>query len=291
MKKKINSNTIFSIIVYLIVGLFAILTLYPLIFVLSASFSNPAELLAGKIFLLPKGFNFDAYRFILKSKNIMTGYSNTIIYSVAGTAYSLFLTTCAAYALSKPQLRGRNFLTVMITLTMFFGGGMIPTFLNLNDLGMLNTRWVMIIPSAMSATNFIIMRNYFIHSIPAELLDAAYIDGATELNTLLRIVLPISRSIIGVMTVFYMSGNWNTYFTALIYLSEDRLMPLQIFLRRILIIGSMDGMTTGSSMTDALMYESLKYAVIVVSTIPILILYMFVQKSFKKGIMMGSIKG
>lgn len=168
---------------------------------------------------------------------------------------------------------------------------MIPVYLNLNSLGLLNTPWVMFIPSAISATNFIIMRNYFTHSISAELLEAAHMEGATQLQTLRKIVLPLSTPILGVITIYYMAGHWNAYFSALIYLSDDELMPLQIFLRRILILGGMEGMSTGSSMTDSLIYESLKYAIIVVSTVPMVVAYLLVQKSFKKGIMMGSLKG
>lgn len=290
-RKKFNSNTVYTVIVYTTAILAALIWLYPLIFVLSASVSDPEELLAGNVFLLPKGFNLNAYRYIFQNSNIMTGYRNTIFYSVAGTLYNMILTVCAAYPLSRPDLRGRSFLTVMITFTMFFGGGMIPVYLNLNSLGLLNTPWVMFIPSAISVTNFIIMRNYFIHSVPGELLESAHMEGASQLQILRKIVLPLSKPILGVLTIYYMSGHWNAYFSALIYLSDDELMPLQIFLRRILILGGMEGMSTGSTMTDSLIYESLKYGIIVVSTVPMLIGYLLVQKSFKKGIMMGSLKG
>ena len=173
----------------------------------------------------------------------------------------------------------------------FYGGGMIPTYLNLNSLGLLNTPWVMFVPAAISVTNFIIMRNYFTHSVPGELIEAAYMEGATELQTLTKIVLPLSKPILSVLSIYYMSGHWNAYFSAIIYLSDEKLMPLQVFLRRILIMGGMEGMSTGSTMTDSLIYESLKYGVIVVSTLPMLVGYLLVQKSFKKGIMMGSLKG
>jgi len=292
MRERFNSDTVFSIVVYFLAFSSAALVLYPLVFVVSASFSDPSLILNGEIILFPKGVNLNSYRAILSNDNVLTGYTNTIFYSVASTFYSMFLTTCAAYALSKPNLRGNNFLTVMITLTMFFGGGMIPTFLNLNNLGMLNTRAVMIIPAAMSATNFIIMRNFFIHSVPKELLESAHIDGASELRTLGQVVLPLSRSILGVLTVFYMSSNWNAFFNALIYLSDDRLMPLQVFLRRILMFASvMDGMGTGDALGDVLLFEGLRYALICVSTLPMLLIYLLIQKSFKKGFLMGSIKG
>lgn len=289
--KSFNSNTVYTIVVYTIAILAALLWLYPLIYVLSASVSDPEALINGEVLLFPKGFNFDAYKYIFQNKQILVGYGNTIFYSVVGTLYNMVLTVFAAYPLSRPNLKGRNLLTFMITFTMFFGGGMIPTYLNLNSLHLLNTRWVMFIPGAISATNFIIMRNYFTHSVPGELIESAHIEGASQLQILSRIVLPLSKPILGVLTIYYMAGHWNAYFSAIIYLSDENLMPLQVFLRRVLIIGGMEGMSSGSTMTDNVIYESLKYAIIVVSTLPMLIGYLVVQKSFKKGIMMGSLKG
>lgn len=290
-QRRINSNSVFTAVIYTVAIVMGLLWLYPLIFVVSASFSDPQALLDGKVVLFPVGFNLDAYKYIFANPDIMTGYRNTVFYSVVGTLYNMVLTVFAAYPLSKKDLRGRNFLTVMMTFTMFFGGGMIPTFLNLRDLGMLNTPWVMFIPSAISVTNFIIMRNYFTNSVPGELIEAAHMEGASELQILRKIVLPLSKPILGVLTIYYMSGHWNAYFSAVIYLSDDNLKPLQVFLRRVLIQGGMDGMSSGSTMTDSLIYETLKYGIIVVSTLPMLIGYLLVQKSFKKGIMMGSLKG
>ena len=290
-RKQFNSNTVYMAFIYIIAIGAALVWLYPLIYVISASFSSPDALIAGDVVLLPKDFNINAYRFVFKSKNILIGYRNTIFYTVVGTFYNMILTVCAAYPLSKKDLKGQSFFTVMITFTMFFGGGMIPTYLNLRNLGLLDTPWVMIIPGAISATNFIIMRNYFVHSISGELLEAAHIEGATQLQILTKIVLPLAKPILGVLTIYYMAGHWNAYFSALIYLKDEELMPLQIFLKRILMTGAMDGMSSGSAMQDNLIYESLKYAIIVVSTFPMLISYLLVQKSFKKGIMMGSLKG
>ena len=289
--KNFNSNTVYTIMVYTLAIVAALLWLYPLVYVVSASFSDPNALLNGEVVLLPKGFNFNAYKYIFQNDQILVGYGNTIFYSVVGTLYNMVLTICAAYPLSRSDLKGRNLLTVMITFTMCFGGGMIPTYLNLNSLHMLNTRWVMFVPAAISATNFIIMRNYFTHSVPGELIESAHIEGASQLQILSKIVLPLSKPILGVLTIYYMAGHWNAYFSAIIYLSDENLMPLQVFLRRVLIIGGMEGMSSGSTMTDNVIYESLKYAIIVVSTLPMLIGYLLVQKSFKKGIMMGSLKG
>ena len=289
--KNFNSNTVYTIVVYTLAIVAALVWLYPLVYVVSASFSDPNALLNGEVVLLPKGFNLNAYKYIFQNKQILVGYGNTIFYSVVGTLYNMVLTVFAAYPLSHPNLKGRNLLTFMITFTMFFGGGMIPTYLNLNSLHMLNTRWVMFVPAAISATNFIIMRNYFTHSVPGELIESAHIEGASQLQILSKIVLPLSKPILGVLTIYYMAGHWNAYFSAIIYLSDENLMPLQVFLRRVLIIGGMEGMSSGSTMTDNVIYESLKYAIIVVSTLPMLIGYLLVQKSFKKGIMMGSLKG
>lgn len=295
MKRKkqfhFNSNTVFTVGIYLVAIIAALLWLYPLVFVISASVSDPQALLNGDVLLFPVGFNLNAYEYIFKNNQLLVGYGNTIFYSVVGTAYNMILTIFAAYPLSRPNLKGRGFLTFMITFTMFFGGGMIPTYLNLNSLHMLNTRWVMFVPGAISATNFIIMRNYFTYSVPSELIEAAHMEGASQLQILRKIVLPLSTPILGVLTIYYMAGHWNAYFSAIIYLSDENLMPLQVFLRRILIIGGMEGMSSGSTMTDNVIYESLKYAIIVVSTLPMILGYLLVQKSFKKGIMMGSLKG
>lgn len=289
--KKSYGDTIYNVVVYTITIALALLWVYPLLFVVSASFSSPEALLNGDVLLWPENFSLEAYKYIFKNAGILTGYKNTIFYSVVGTVYNMLLTICAAYPLSRPDLKGRNGLTLMMTFTMFFGGGMIPTYLNLNSLHMLNTRWVMFVPAAISATNFIIMRNYFTHSVPGELIESAHIEGASQLQILSKIVLPLSKPILGVLTIYYMAGHWNAYFSAIIYLSDENLMPLQVFLRRVLIIGGMEGMSSGSTMTDNVIYESLKYAIIVVSTLPMLIGYLLVQKSFKKGIMMGSLKG
>ena len=289
--RKSYGDTVYTVVVYTIAIVLALLWLYPLIFVISASFSSPESLLSGEVVLFPENFSLEAYKYIFKDDGILTGYKNTIFYSVVGTVYNMLLTICAAYPLSRQDLKGRNFLTVMITFTMFFGGGMIPTYLNLNSLGLLNKPAVMIIPAAISVTNFIIMRNYFTHSVPGEVIESAYVEGASQFQILGKIVLPLSKPILSVLSIYYLSGHWNAYFSALIYLKDEELMPLQIFLRRILIMGGMEGMSSGSTMTDSLIYESLKYGVIVVSTLPMIIGYLLVQKSFKKGIMMGSLKG
>ena len=277
-------NSVFLIVMFVI-------ALYPIVFVLSASISDPQMVNTGKMLLWPVDITWSGYEKLLIYKDLWVGYGNTVFYTVCGTVLNLLATLPCAYALSRRDFRPRNMVMIFFMFTMFFGGGMIPTYLNLRDLKLLDTPWVMFVPSAISVTNFIIMRNYFTHSVPNELIEAAYMEGATELQILRKIVLPLSKPILGVLTIYYMSGHWNAYFSAIIYLSDEKLMPLQVFLRRILIMGGMEGMSTGSTMTDSLIYESLKYGIIVVSTLPMLIGYLLVQKSFKKGIMMGSLKG
>ncbi|OON99027.1 MAG: sugar ABC transporter permease [Epulopiscium sp. Nele67-Bin004] len=297
--KKYNTqgfdDKLFSFFIHFFAILTIMFTSYPLIYALSASLSDPQALVSGEMWLYPIGFNFDAYEAVFKSSEIFTGYKNSIIYAVVGTSINVFMTTLAAYPLSRPDLYGKNAFTFLITFTMFFSGGMIPTYLTIDSLGLINTMGAMVLPGAISVTNMLIMRNYFTTSISEELIEAAYVDGCTNIQTLVQIVLPLSKSIIAVMVIFYFVGHWNSYFSALIYLRDDNKYPLQIFLRRILIQnesgdlygggGSMDGATF------SLLYETLKYAVIIVSSIPVLILYPFIQKYFQKGIMIGSVKG
>jgi len=268
---------------------------YPLIYVFSASLSDPISILNGDVWLLPKGLHFNAYKEVFKTPGVLIGYRNTILYAIVGTFINMVMTIIAAYPLSRRDLMGGNFITFFITFTMFFSGGMIPTYLTIKSLNMLNTFWVMVIPGAINVTNFIIMRNFFQYSVPNELIEAAYVDGCFNIGILWKIVLPISKSILAAITIFYLSGHWNTYFDALIYLSDKNKYPLQVFLRQILIKNQPgDMMRQVDSTTTAdlqLLFEVLKYAIIVVSSLPMLILYPMLQKHFVKGIMMGSIKG
>lgn len=293
--KHSKSDLIFGAVV-VILGVFIIIVIgYPLVYVLSASLSDPTAISDGSMWLLPKGFNLNAYKEVFKSRDVFTGYKNTVIYAVTGTFINLAMTTMAAYPLSRSDLAGKNVLTFLITFTMFFSGGMIPSYINIQNLHMLNTMWSMVLPGAIGVTNMIIMRNYFQHSIPGELVEAAYADGCTNLGVLFRIVLPLSKSILAVMFIFYFVGHWNAYFNALLYLNDKEKYPLQVFLRSILIQNNPGDMLGGAGSQDSsqlqLIYETLKYAIIVVSSIPVLILYPFVQRYFSKGIMMGALKG
>lgn len=224
----------------------------------------------------------------------MLGYKNTILYTFAGTALNIFMSICAAYPLSRKNLKGKGLGLGMMVFTMFFQGGMIPTYINLNQLHMIDTYWVMILPSAISVYNVMIMRTYFSTSIPYELEEAAMIDGASQLRTLWSVVLPLSKPILAVMVLFYAVSHWNEYFNALLYLSDSKRFPLQLVLRSILIQSqaseeSFEGI--GSTYNRMLLGETMKYALIIVSSLPVLCLYPFLQKYFVKGVMIGSVKG
>lgn len=292
MKQK--NDAIFQSIVYILTGLICIITIYPLIYVISASFSDPARILGGDVVLWPVDFTLNAYKRVFSSSDILTGYRNTVIYTFFGTIVNMFFTIICAYPLSLPDLKGKNGITIFITFTMFFGAGMIPDYLNIKSLGLLNNPLVLIIPGAISVTNMLIMRNYFINSVPAALREAADIDGASPLATMTRIVLPLSKSILIVIILYYMVGHWNSYFSAMMYLRDRKMQPLQVFLREILVLTQMGDLEEQSGIDDLsvyLLYASLKYAIIVVSAVPLLILYPMVQKFFERGIMMGSLKG
>ena len=290
-----TEDRVFGIVTYFLATLFMLVCAYPLIYVLSASISNPALIVSGKIVLLPKEIQFRAYEAVFKSEDVLLGYKNAVFYAFAGTAINIALTTAGAYVLSRPDLWGRTAVTFLISFTMFFSGGMIPTYITIKNLGMINTVWAMLLPGAISATNLLIMRNFFTHSVPQEIIEAAYVDGCSNIGTLCRIVLPVSGSIIAVMIIFYFVGHWNAYFSAMIYLNDKKLYPLQVFLREILIQNQLGDMSGGADTVNqaemTLLYEALKFAVITVATLPIMLVYPFLQRYFVKGVMIGSIKG
>jgi putative aldouronate transport system permease protein len=268
--------------------------LYPLIFVLSASISNPAAVLSGNMWLWPQEITFYGYERVFQNPNILTGYSNTLLYTTVGTAINVVMTVMAAYPLSLPSFKGRNVIMAAIVFTMFFSGGLIPTYMVVRDLGLTNTMWALILPNAVSVYNILVMRTFFQSSIPGEILEAASIDGSSDLRTLSRIVLPLSVPILAVMVLFYAVGHWNSYFSALIYLTDRELYPLQLFMREILVQGQMEEMINAADSSHAqtlLDEEAVKYAIIVVANLPIFLLYPFLQKYFVKGVMIGAIKG
>ena len=289
-----RSDKIFQVINYAFLGFILLIVLYPLVFVLSAFLSSPELLLKGEVWLLPKGLSFDSYARVFSNKDILTGYLNTIKYTIIGTAINVLMTIAAAYPLSRRDFVGRGVLTVFMVFTMFFSGGLIPTFILVRDLGMYNSMWALILPSAVSVWNVSIMRTFFQTSVPFEIQEAAMIDGCSNIGILVRIVLPLSLPIILVMIMFYSVSHWNSFFSALIYLTDRAKYPLQVILREILIqdhMGEMIDTFDEGIIRQMLLAEGLKYAVVVVANLPVLMIYPFIQKYFIKGMTLGGLKG
>lgn len=283
----------FDIINHLILILVTIAVFYPLYFIVIASFSDPAAVASGNVHILPKGFNLDGYAKVFENEKIWTGYGNSILYTVVGTAINLALTIMAAYGLSKKSLPGQGILMGLITFTMFFSGGLIPSYLLVDKMGLNNTMWALILPSAVSVYNLIIARSYMSQNISGELEEAAKLDGCSDFNLFFRIALPLSKPIIGVVVLMYAVGHWNEYFSALIYLRDQSLYPLQVILRDLLIQTEQAANMGGDASVMELqkIADMLKYGVIVVSSLPVLCIYPFIQKYFAQGMMIGSVKG
>ncbi len=285
-------DRVFSRFNFVFSFLFLIIVLYPLIYIVSCSFSDPTLVGNGEVWLWPKGFNVEGYRRVFQDKNIMTGYANTIFYTIVGTALNLAVTLPCGYALSKPALPGYKLIMLYMMIPMYFGGGLVPTYLLVKDLHLLDTRLILVILGVMSVYNMIICRTFF-KGIPGELEEAAVIDGCSQGRVFLQIVLPLSQALIGVMVLYYAIGHWNSYFDAMIYVRDNAKKPLQLFLRQLLIVESASqDMMEGDSLYEAeKLKHLLKYSVIIVSSLPMMILYPFLQKYFNKGVLLGSIKG
>ena len=284
----------FEWLVHAVLFMVLLLMVLPLWFVVVASFSAPIAVMQGRVTLLPVGFHVDAYRRVFAHEDIMRGYGNTLVYTLLGTALNMILTVCAAYPLSRRDFVGRNALTLFFSFTMFFSGGLIPGYLNVKGFGMINTLWAMILPGAMSVYNMVIMRSYFQRSIPLELYEAASLDGCGNFRMLASVVLPLSGPILAVLVLYYAVGHWNQWFNALLYLTDVKRYPLQLVLRAIIAQNDVQRMMDMSAETLAdqvLVGESIKYAVILVASVPMLLLYPFVQRFFVKGVMVGAIKG
>lgn len=298
MKKK-SSDRIFNIIIYLIVIIVLIAVLYPLVYIISASISSPTAVNSGKMWLFPKDITFEGYQIIFKNKDIWNGYLNTIIYTLVGTMVNLIFTIPAGYALSRRELPGRNVIMKFILVTMFISGGLIPSYLLITGLGLKNSMWALILPGAVSVYNLIVVRTYFQSNVPEELIESAIIDGASFFRIFFEIVLPLSKPILAVMALFYGIGHWNQYFGALLYIDDRKKYPLQMILREILVIQDMSSnpnMSISGEMAQFLysqqqLAQVIKYGVMIVSTLPIILIYPFLQKYFVKGVMIGSIKG
>jgi len=269
------------------------IVIYPLIYVLSASFSSGDAVMAGKVYFLPVELSFEGYKMVFQDQNIITGFKNSTIYTFLGTAINMVMTILIAFPLSRRKLPGRKLIMFVVTFTMFFSGGLIPTFLVVERLKMVDTIWAMVIPTAISTFNLILMKTYFENSIPEEMGESAAIDGCNNFHFLIFIVLPLSAPIIAVLVLYYSIGHWNQYFNALIYLRSNGKISLQLALRNILLANQMTsgGSDSGGFGEMAKIGLTVKYAVIVVSSIPVAILYPFIQKYFVKGVMIGAIKG
>lgn len=296
--KDTRADKIFLVFVYFFLAIALLIVLYPLIYIVSASISNPHLVNSGEMWLLPKGVTFEGYRTLLGNSSIWRGYLNTIYYTVLGTSINLLVTLPCAYALSRDDFYGRRAFTNFMLVTMFLSGGLIPSYLLIRSLGMLNTVWALVIPGAVSVYNVVVTRTFFQTTIPREMEEAAIVDGCSDFRLFMQIVLPLSTPIIAVMALFYGVGHWNSFFSALIYLSDKSMYPLQMILREILILQDMSSNTVSNVTSEmaSMLYskqqlaEVIKYGVMIVSSLPVIIVYPFLQKYFVKGMMVGSIK-
>ncbi len=289
-----SRDKIFYTIITIILTLFFIIVLYPCIYVISASFSSGDAVQAGKVVLWPVDVSIEGYKTVFNTKDVWVGFRNSLFYTVVGTSINIVMTVMAAYSLARPDVPGRNGIMLLFTFTMFFNGGMIPTYMVIRALGMLDTIWCLIIPGAVGAYNLIVARTFIQNSIPLELLEAAKIDGCSDIKYLLKVVIPLSKAVIAVLVLFYGVGHWNAYFNAMIYLHTKDLFPLTLFLRQILLMEQIDPSTITDPELQAQMAKAagvIKYALIVVSMVPVMLIYPFIQKYFVKGVMIGSIKG
>ena len=295
--KKLHSSRVgdktFDIGIYIISGLIALLCLYPLYLVLINSFSDPFAVARGEVFLTPKGFSFDAYIQAFKNGDIMRGYANSLFYLIFGVIINMVLTIPAAYALSKPHMKGRNLLMMMIVFTMYFSGGLIPHYLMVRDMGLINTRAIVLLEGAVVTTNLIIARTFFASSVPRELEEAAEIDGCSGTQVFFKIVLPLSKAMLGVILLYYAVGRWNNYTSSLYYQPRaEELHSLQMVIKK-MVLQMQAAANAESELAEyyANLFNQIKYSVIVIASLPLLILYPFLQKYFEKGVMIGSVKG
>lgn len=297
--RKSMGNRMFDVFNYTLLTVLTLACLYPILHIVFASFSDPTRLVAHKGLLLkPLGFTLDGYKLIFKDNSLLVGYKNTIIYVGLGTLINMVMTIMGAFVLSRRDLYFKNAIMIVITITMFFGGGLIPWFLLMKDIGLFNNLWAMVLPTALSTWNIIILRTGF-QSIPAELEESATIDGASQARILFYVILPLSKATLAVIFLYYLVGNWNSWFNAMVLLQDRDKFPLQLLMKEILVandssattMGSAGGVVIDSAGSSTAYRELVKYCTIVVSTIPILMVYPFLQKYFVKGVYVGSIKG
>ncbi|MDQ0059151.1 carbohydrate ABC transporter permease [Paenibacillus harenae] len=286
-------DKLFLFIIYIILVLVLVAVLYPLIYIVSSSLSSPAAVTSGKVWLWPVDFSLEGFKVLFQNKQVVSGYGNSIFYTGAGTLISVVLTIMIAYPLSRKTFFGRNALMMLITFTLLFSGGLIPTYMVVKEVGLIDSRWALLIPNAIWVWQVIIARSFFQSSIPDELFEASEMDGCSDLRFLRSIVVPLSMPIIAVLVLMYAVGQWNAYFDALIYLKTADKFPLQLILRSIIIQNN-----SAAGLNDAMkqverqqLAELLKYSLIVVATLPVLVIYPFVQRYFVQGMMVGSVKG
>ena len=289
-----KDDKIYYTIIHIILGILLLTIIYPLIYIVSSSFSSPTAVSAGRVILWPVDLSLEGYKAVFENKDVLTGYGNTILYTVLGTLINVSFTMIAAYPLASRKLPGKSFFMLLFTCTLNFNGGMIPTNILIRDLHMIDTIWALIIPGAVSVYNLMIARTFVQSSIPQELYEAAELDGCSDARYFFSMVLPLSKAIIAVLVLFYAIGHWNAYFNAFLYLNDRAKFPLQLILREILIANSINNSQIVDPEIAAAkqgMAELLKYSLILVSTVPVMCLYPFVQKYFVKGVMIGSVKG
>ena len=295
-KKAPISDKIFHLVNISVVTLFLLSVLFPLIYIIAASLSDPEKVVQGKVWLWPVGFNLEGYRAVFENPRVITGYMNSLIIMVVGTSVNVVMTVLAGYPLSRRDFPDRHLFMGLFVFTMMFNGGLIPNYILVKNLGLIDSRWALILPGAIGAYNAIIVRTYFQTTIPSDLLEAAQMDGCSDFRFLARIVIPLSGPILAVITLFYAVGHWNQFFAALLYLKDESKYPLQIILREILVENTLSSAETGSIDVESELLrqrlrELLKYSLIIVASAPLMIMYPFIQKYFVKGIMIGSLKG
>lgn len=300
MKKRVSSrqDKIYDISIFIILTIIFLIVAYPLYFIVISSISNPEAVSSGEVFLYPKGITFKGYEEVFKNKQVVTGFLNSLFYTFCGVMLNLVVTLPTAYALSRDKFNGKKFVTIFYMVTMFVSGGMIPTYLVVKNMHLLDSMFALILPGALGVYNMIVARTFFKTNISEELYDAAAIDGCGETKFFFGIALPLSKAIIAIMILFYGVGHWNSYFSALLYIKTEAKYPLQLVLRSILVQNQshLKQAVTTAAQIQAMeekrqLMELMKYSLIIISSIPVLVMYPLVQKHFVKGVMIGSIKG
>ncbi len=296
--KRSKSDVIFDGVIFVILTLILLIVAYPLYFIIISSFSSPDKVSSGQVVFYPIGFTLEGYKKVFENSQVVTGFINSLIYTTVGTCVNLLLTIPTAYALSRKKFQGRKIVTIFYMITMFISGGMIPTYLVVQKLGLLDSMWALILPGSLSVYNMIVARTFFQQNISEELYEAAELDGCGHGRFFFSIALPLSKAIIAIMVLYYGVGHWNSYFNALLYMQTEDKYPLQLVLRSILVQNSaqLSQTITSAAQQEAMRkqqeaVELMKYSLIIISSIPVLILYPFIQRHFTKGVMIGSVKG